>query len=165
MSLLFETLRIENGIIMHPEDHEARMLRSRTALFGLADPISLQKEIKIPQKYSSGIIRCRVDYGIRIESVNFTSYQIKPLRNFRIVRNKLKEIEEKDALRNFQPPIDGSEIIMTFDIQPGKMVGIIKNAIRDAILDGIIPNEHDAARKLMLEKGVELGLNPVEHVV
>jgi hypothetical protein len=58
--------------------------------------------------------------------------------------------------------VDGSEIIMTFGIKPGKEVGAIKNAIRDAILDGIIPNEHEAARKLMLEKGMQLGLTPVE---
>jgi poly(A) polymerase len=80
------------------------------------------------------------------------------LENFKLVRSKLKEIEEKDAIRNFQPAIDGSEIIQTFGIKPGKEVGIIKNAIREAILDGIIPNEHDAARMLMLEKGREIGL-------
>jgi hypothetical protein len=85
----------------------------------------------------------------------------KHLENFRLVRNKLKEIEEKDAVRNFQPPVDGSEIIMTFGIEPGKNVGLIKNAIREAILDGIIPNDHEAAIKLMLEKGVELGLTPI----
>ena len=84
------------------------------------------------------------------------------LENFKLVRNKLREIEEKDAVRNFQPPVDGSEIISAFRIKPGKEVGIIKNAIREAILDGIIPNEHDAARKLMLEKGREIGLIPVE---
>ena len=86
----------------------------------------------------------------------------KHLENFRLVRNKLKEIEEKDAIRNFQPPVDGSEIIRTFAIGPGKEVGIIKNAIREAILDGIIPNEHEAAKKLMLEKGIEIGLTPAE---
>jgi poly(A) polymerase len=86
----------------------------------------------------------------------------KHLKNFRDVRNKLREIEEKDAVRNFQPPVNGSEIIMTFGIKPGKEVGIIKNAIREAILDGIIPNEHEAARKLMLEKGAEIGLIPVD---
>jgi poly(A) polymerase len=89
----------------------------------------------------------------------------KHLENFKLVRIKLKEIEEKDAVRNFQPPVDGSEIITTFGIKPGKEVGLIKNAIRDAILDGIIPNEHDAARKLMIKKGIELGLTPVNNPI
>jgi poly(A) polymerase len=82
----------------------------------------------------------------------------KHLENFKYVRTKLKEIEEKDAIRNFQPPVDGQEIISTFGIKPGKEVGIIKNAIREAILDGIIPNSHEEARKLMVRKGKELGL-------
>ncbi|MBA4321824.1 MAG: tRNA nucleotidyltransferase [Odoribacter sp.] len=82
----------------------------------------------------------------------------KHLENFSLVRKKLQEIEDKDALRNFQPPVDGGEIISTFGIRPGREVGIIKNAIREAILDGIIPNEHDAARELMIRKGIEMGL-------
>jgi poly(A) polymerase len=84
------------------------------------------------------------------------------LENFKIVRNKLKEIEEKDAMRNFQPPVDGGEIISAFGIQPGIEVGIIKNAIREAIIEGIIPNEHESARRLMFEKGKEIGLTPVD---
>jgi poly(A) polymerase len=83
------------------------------------------------------------------------------LENFKLVRSKLKELEEKDAVRNFQPPVDGEEIIRTFHIKPGKEVGIIKNAIREAILDGIIPNEHTAARNYMLKKGAEIGLKQV----
>jgi poly(A) polymerase len=87
------------------------------------------------------------------------------LENFRIVRNKLREIEEKDEMRNFQPPVDGSEIISAFGIQPGIEVGIIKNAIREAIIEGIIPNEHESARRLMFEKGKEIGLTPVEPAI
>ncbi len=82
----------------------------------------------------------------------------KHLENFRYVRNKLREIEEKDALRNFQPPVDGEEIMRTFGIKPCLEVGIIKNAIREAILDGLIPNSHEAARELMIKKGREIGL-------
>ena len=85
----------------------------------------------------------------------------KHRENFALVRRKLKEIEEKDAVRTFQPPVHGDEIIAAFGIKPGPTVGIIKTAIKDAILDGLIPNDHDAARRYMLIKGRELGLTPV----
>ncbi len=84
----------------------------------------------------------------------------KHLKNFQIVREKLVEIEEKDALRNFQPPISGELIIETFGIKPCKTVGDIKNAIKDAILDGEIRNDYQEAYYFMIKKGQELGLNP-----
>ena len=85
------------------------------------------------------------------------------LSNFRRVRKKMKEIEEKDRIRNFQPPIKGDTIMKTFGIKPGKDVGIIKNAIKDAILDGKISNDYNEAYSFMLNKGKELGLTPVNN--
>jgi poly(A) polymerase len=82
----------------------------------------------------------------------------KHLNNFRIVRQKISELEEKDSIRNFQPPVSGEEIMETFGIPPSRPIGIIKEFIKEAILDGVIKNDHDEAFALMLEKGKELGL-------
>ena len=82
----------------------------------------------------------------------------KYLRNFNIVRKKLKEIEEKDTIRNFQPPISGDIIIKAFNLKPSREIGIIKNAIKEAILDGIIQNNYKEAYDFMIVKGKELGL-------
>ena len=84
----------------------------------------------------------------------------KHRENFALVRRKLREIEEKDAVRTFQPPVHGDEIIEAFGIPPGPMIGVIKSAIKEAILDGVIPNDHQAAREFMIQKGRELGLEP-----
>ncbi|MCK3685993.1 HD domain-containing protein [Maribellus sp. YY47] len=80
------------------------------------------------------------------------------MKNFQLVREKLKEIEEKDAIRNFQPPVDGELIMKTFNLSPCREVGLIKDAIKDAILDGEIHNDYEEAYAFMLKKAEELGL-------
>lgn len=83
------------------------------------------------------------------------------LRNFKIVRRKMKEIEEKDHIRNFQPPVSGEEIMRTFGLPPSQPVGVIKDAIKEAILDGVIRNDYAEAYTLMISEGEKLGLKPV----
>ncbi|WP_047451463.1 CCA tRNA nucleotidyltransferase [Alistipes sp. ZOR0009] len=86
----------------------------------------------------------------------------KHLKNFQLVRQKLKEIEEKDAIRNFQPPVSGEMIMEMFDLRPSKPVGDLKNILKDAILDGIIRNSYDEAYAYVRQKGIEMGLTPVK---
>lgn len=84
--------------------------------------------------------------------------------NFQLVRKKLKELEEKDHLRNWQPPVNGEVIMMTFGLAEGRSVGIIKNAIREAVLDGVIGNNFEEAYAFMKKEGEKLGLAVVQEV-
>lgn len=84
------------------------------------------------------------------------------LDNFALVRQKIVDLNQRDEIRCFQPPVDGLEIMRTFGIGGSPVVGEIKQAIKDAILDGIIGNDHAEAREMMLRLGAEKGLTPVE---
>jgi poly(A) polymerase len=99
---------------------------------------------------------CKAD----ITSKNEAKVQ-RYLSNYELLKVKLVEVETKDHIRNFQPPITGELIMKTFGLSPCHQVGIIKNAIKDAVLDGDISNGYDEAFSFMLEQGKKLGLEPV----
>ena len=128
-------------------------------------PIVLAKDIVT----DSAIRRLLFDAGNDIEDLmtlcdaDITSKNInkvkKYLNNFQLVRKKLKIVEQKDQIRNFQPPINGIEIMQLFNIKAGKEIGILKKSIKDAILDGKIENNRDEALKFIYKKAKELNLN------
>lgn len=99
---------------------------------------------------------CKAD----ITSKNPTRVQ-RYLESYDFLQQRCIEVEKKDHIRNWQPPIDGELIMKTFNLKPNPQVGLIKTAIREAILDGIIPNEYEPAHALMLQEGHKLGLNPI----
>ena len=147
-----------------PLQNEKRFLEKMVLLH--LRPISLTKE----NVTDSAIRRLIFDAGDDMPSLLLlcnaditTKNRLKVRRyreNFEMVKQKVIDLEERDHIRNFQPPVSGEIIMKTFNLSPGKEVGIIKSHIRESILDGVIPNQFDAAYQLMLEKGKDIGLVP-----
>ncbi len=155
---IFKSLRL-------PLDHKLKYVQKLVKLH--LRPISLTQE----EITDSALRRLLFDAGDDLEDLlllceaDITSKNItkvnRYLNNYGLVRQKLYELEERDRIRNWQPPIDGQDIMHVFKIGPGKEVGLIKTCIREAILEGHIANDRSAAYQLMLDKGRELGLSPV----
>ncbi|WP_025143245.1 CCA tRNA nucleotidyltransferase [Pedobacter jeongneungensis] len=130
-------------------------------------PIVLAQEIVT----DSAVRRLLFDAGEEIESLMLlcnadvtTKNEYKKTKyrnNFELVKQKLKDVEERDKIRNWQPPISGNDIMETFGLEAGKEVGMIKNAIREAILEGEITNDYQEAFNFMLDQAKQMGLNPV----
>ena len=148
-----------------PLDEQMRFVQKLVALH--LRPISLTKE----EVTDSAVRRLLFDAGDDIDALmilcraDITSKNDKKkeryLRNYDLLMEKLKDVEAKDHVRNFQPPITGEDVMRAFNVPPCKLIGDIKTVIKDAILDGVIHNDRTEAWQLMLETGRKLGVEPV----